>query len=79
MPWTKKNAKYGKRKKRILEIKHRKYISYPEARKLVENSVVTTTYTNVVKPTNNSTQNKGMTHYEMINLKKRTENTNRII
>ena len=32
-----------------------KNISYPEARKLVKNSIVTTAYANVVKPTNNST------------------------
>ena len=48
--------------------KNTKNISYPEARKLVRNSVVTTTYTNVTKPVNNSTQNQGMTHNEMINL-----------
>ena len=53
-------------KKRILQVKHRKSISYLEARKLVENSVVTITYANVAKPTNNSTQNQGMTCHEMI-------------
>ena len=44
-----------------------KNISYPEAKKLVRNSVVTT-YTNVAKPVNNPTQNQGMTHHQMINL-----------
>ena len=56
-------------KKRILEVKHTKNISYLEARKFIENSLSTTTYANIAKPTNNSTQNQGMmTHFNMINL-----------
>ena len=51
-----------------------KNISYPEAMKLVENSAVTT-YANVAKPTNNTTQNLGMQD-DIPN--KRTENTNRM-
>ena len=47
-----------------------KNISYPEARKLVDNSVVTTTYANIAKPMNNSTQNQGITQHEMINVLK---------
>ena len=62
---TQKNAKYGKKKKWIMEVKHRKNIY---SWNLGENLVVTTTYANVAKSTNNSTQNQGMTHYEMINL-----------
>ena len=54
-------------KKRILEVKHTKNISYLVVRKLVENSVVTTTYAKVAKPTNNSSQNQGMTYYKMTN------------
>ena len=55
--------------KRILEVKHTKNISYLEARKFIENSLATTTYANIAKPTNNSTQNLGMmTHFDMINL-----------
>ena len=65
MQLTQKNVKY---EKEILEVIYRKNISYPEARKLVENSVVTTTYANIAKPANNSTQNLGVTHHEIINL-----------
>ena len=54
--------------KRILEVKHTENISYPQARKLIENSVVSATYANVAKPVNNSTKNQEMIHYEMINL-----------
>ena len=55
--------------KRILEVKHIKNISYSEARKFIENSPATTTYVNIAKPTNNSTQNQGVvTHFDMINL-----------
>ena len=54
--------------KRILEIKHTENISYPQARKLTENSVVSATYANIAKPVNNSTKNQEMIHYEMINL-----------
>ena len=55
--------------KRILEVKHTKNISYPEATKFIENSLATTTYANIAKLTNNSTQNQGMmTHFDMINL-----------
>ena len=50
-------------------MKHTKNISYPEARKLIENSLATTTYANIVRPTNNFTQNQGMmTHFNMTNL-----------
>ena len=49
-----------KRKKRILEVKHTKNISYPEAKKFIENSLATTTYANIVRPTNNSAQNQGI-------------------
>ena len=60
------------RKKRILEVKHTKNISYSEARKFIENSLATTTYANVVKPTNNSTRNQGMTpHFHITNLIKK--------
>ena len=53
--------------KRILEVKDTKNISYPEARKFIENSLAT--YVNIAKPTNNSTPNQGMmTHFDMINL-----------
>ena len=44
--------------KRILEVKHRKNISYLEANKFIENSLATTTYANIAKPTNNFTQNQ---------------------
>ena len=55
--------------KRILEVKHTKNISYSEARTFIENSLATTTYANIVKPTNNSTQNRGMTpHFDITNL-----------
>ena len=47
-------------KKRILEIKHTKNISYSEARKLVKYSVATT-YGNIAKPMNNLIQNQEMT------------------
>ena len=53
--------------KRILEVKHTRNISYLEAKKLVKNSVITT-YANVAKLTNNSTQNQRIIHYKMINL-----------
>ena len=43
-------------------------MSYSEARKFIENSLVTTIYANIAKPTNNSTQNQGMTHFHMRNL-----------
>ena len=57
------------KRKRILEVKHTKNISYPEARKFIENSLATTTYANIVKPTNDSTQNQGMSpHFDIINL-----------
>ena len=50
-------------------MKHAKNISYLGARKFIENSLVTTTYANIVKPTNNFTQNQGMTtHFDMTNL-----------
>ena len=53
----------------ILEVKHTKDISYPEAKKFIENSLVTTTYANIVKPTNNFTQNQEMMiHFDMTNL-----------
>ena len=54
-------------KKRISEMNCTKKISYPEARKLGENFVVTT-YANVAKPMNNLTKNQGITYYESINL-----------
>ena len=58
-------------KKRILEVKHTKNISYPEVRKFTENSLPTTTYANIDKLTNNSTKNQGMmTHFDMTNLNK---------
>ena len=61
-----KNVNY--RIKNVRSKTHKK-ISYPEARKFIENSLVTTTYANIVKPTNNSTQNQGMmTHFDMTNL-----------
>ena len=60
-----------RKEKRILKVKHTKNISYPEARKFIENSLATTTYANIVKPTNNSTQNQGMTpHFDITNLTK---------
>ena len=63
-----KNVNYGEKKKRILEVKHTKNISCPEARKFIENSLATTTYGNIVKSTN-STQNQGMTpHFHITNL-----------
>ena len=56
-------------KKRILEVNFTKDLSYLEARKFIENTLATTTYANIAKPTNNSTQNQGMmTHFDMINL-----------
>ena len=64
-----KNVNYREKKKRILEVKHTKNISYPEARKFIENSLATTTYANIVKSTNNFTQNQGMTpHFDITNL-----------
>ena len=55
--------------KRILEVKHTKNISYLEATKFIENSLAITIYANIVKPTNNSTQNQRMmTPFDMINL-----------
>ena len=57
------------KRKKILEVKHTKNISHLEARKFIENSLATTTYENITKPTNNSTQNQRMmTHFDMINL-----------
>ena len=50
-----KECELWRKEKRILEVKHTKNISYPEARKFIENSLATTTYANIVKPTNNST------------------------
>ena len=56
-------------KKRILEVKHTKNISYPEARKFIENSLATTTYAKIAKPTKNYTQNQVMmTNFNMMNL-----------
>ena len=64
-----KECELWRKEKRILEIKHTKNISYPEARKFIENSLATTTYANIVKPTNNTTQNQGMTpHFDITNL-----------
>ena len=64
-----KECELWKKEKRILKVKHAKNISCPEARKFIENSLTTTTYANIAKPTNNSTQNQGMmTHFDMINL-----------
>ena len=64
-----KECKLWKKDKRILEVKHTKNICYPEARKFIENSLATTAYANIAKPTNNSTQNQGMMiHFDMINL-----------
>ena len=58
-----------KKKKKILEVKHTKNIFYPEARKFIENSLATTTYATIAKPTKNCTQNQVMmTHFDMINL-----------
>ena len=55
--------------KRILDVKHTKNISYPEARKFIENSLATTTYANIAEPANNFAQNQGMrTHFDIINL-----------
>ena len=77
MQLTQKECEIWKKEKRILEVKHTKSI-YSETRKLVKNSVVTTTYVNVAKLLNNSIQNQGMTNYEMIDVIKKMENTNRI-
>ena len=74
MQWTQKNVKYRKK----FQLPNIQKISYPKARKLVEKSVVTTTYANAAKPNNSSTQNQGITQYEMINLIKKPENANRI-
>ena len=64
-----KEGELWKKEKRILEVKHTKNIYYSDARKFIENSLATTTYANIAKPTNNSTQNQGMmTHFDMINL-----------
>ena len=50
-------------------MKHTKNLSYLEARKFIENSLATTTYTNIAKPTNDSAKNQRMMiHLEMINL-----------
>ena len=50
-------------------MKHSKSISYPEARKFIENSLAITTNANIAKPINNSTQNQEMMiHFDMINL-----------
>ena len=46
--------------KRKKGTKHTKNISYLEKRKLIENSIVTTTYANIAKPTNKPTQNQGI-------------------
>ena len=55
--------------KKKKDVKHTKNISYPESRKFIENSLATTTYANIAKTTNNSTQNQGMmTHFDMTNL-----------
>ena len=67
-----KECESWRKEKRILEVKHTKNISYPEVRKFIENSIATTTYANIVKPTNNSTQNQGMTpHFHITNLIKK--------
>ena len=58
------------KEKRISEIKYTKNISYSKSRKAVQNSLVTTTYANVAKSTNNLTQNQGLIPNEMINLLK---------
>ena len=64
-----KECELWKKEKRILEVKHAKNISYPEARKFIENSQATTIYANIAGPTNNSTPNQRMmTHFDMINL-----------
>ena len=64
-----KECELWRKGKRILEIKHTKNISYLEARNFIENSLATSTYANIVKPTNNSTQNQGMTpHFDITNL-----------
>ena len=64
-----KECELWRKEKRILEVKHTKNISYPEARKFIEKSLATTTYANIVKPTNNSTQNQRMTpHFHITNL-----------
>ena len=56
-------------KKKNTRSETQKNISYPEAMKFIENSLSTTTYANITKPTNNSTQNQGMTaNFDMINL-----------
>ena len=64
-----KECELWKKEKIILEVKHAKNISYPKAKKFIENSLATTTYAKIAKSTNNSTQNQGMmTHFDMINL-----------
>ena len=64
-----KECELWKKEIRILEVKCTKNISNLEARKFIENSLTTTTYANIAKPTNNSTQNQGMmTHFNKINL-----------
>ena len=48
--------------------KTQKNVNYGAGELEVENSIVSTTCANKAKPTNNSSQNQGMTHYDMINL-----------
>ena len=49
--------------------KRKKNTRRAEARKVIKNSLATSTYANIAKPTNNSTQNQVMmTYYDMINL-----------
>ena len=62
-----KGGELWKKEKITREVKHTKNIPYPEAKKLIENSLATTTYANIAKPTNHSTQNQGiMTHFDVI-------------
>ena len=56
MQLIQKNVKYGK--KNIRNKTHREYlISGGKKKKLVNSSIVTTTYANIAKPTKNLTQN----------------------
>ena len=64
-----KEYELWRKEKRILEVKHTKNISYSEVRKFIKNCLVTTTWANIVQPTNNSPQNQGMTpHFDITNL-----------
>lgn len=67
MQQTQKNVKSG-RKKKISSIKHTKYISYLEARRIFESSQNASTYANIARMTNNSIQKQETTQNNLSDL-----------